>query len=796
MAAILLEISYTRIFSFKIWHYFTYLIIGVALLGLGPGGVAVAVSRRLREADPARLISGLCIAGCASVLAGYFIIALTQLNMPQITTDPAEIFKLLGVCMALVVPFVAVGIIISTILGNRPEAAGRLYCVDLIGAAIGCAICIPVLVLIGPPKAIMLAGLILAIAGCRSGARSPVLLGVGSLAGLLILLPLIFGRLLPDPVVDKSKAHWGYKNADLIRLSKWHPVFRVDVTESLLKPGKAYDLLHDGLLGSHMILFDGDLSQLDYLRKDSRALPFEVLADGPKVLIIGSAGGHEILASLYFGASHVTAIELNPVTVSLLTDTYADVTGRLHEHPRVTLINGEGRWFMKQSEEKYDLIWFVAPDSYAAMNASSSGAYVLAESYLYTVEMLRQSLEHLTENGVICAQFGEPDFNRKPNHTTRYVSTARRAFSEYGLEEFDRHVAVSTADEYPPLSLSTVLLGKSPLTPEQGLFYYRKALQLNGGEVRYLPGQRVHDSPVGEVITRPWAELGEWFDEHPYQVGPVWDNSPYFWHFARFKDALATLLGLASDVPDYRFLIGELVSIILLFIAILFAAVFLLLPLVSIRNTWAEMPYKWSAGVYFAALGLGFMFHEVSLIQMFTLFLGYPTHSLTVTLFSMLLFSGLGSLLSERYGTNPARSLRLLLAGLIGLAVFYQLALPMIIAIFAGQSFGLRVLVTIAVMAPLGLCLGAFMPIGLTTVARLTSHKREYVAWAWAVNGFFSVMASILSTILAMVFGFRIVLLIALAVYAVGVFSLVGLMRHADQTPEESIASARVSGQN
>lgn len=773
MAAILLEISYTRIFSFKIWHYFTYLVIGIALLGLGTGGVAVAVSRRLREADLARLISRLCIAGCASVLAGYFVIALTQVNMPLITTEPAEIFKLLGICMALLMPFLAVGIIISTILGRRPEAAGRLYGVDLIGAALGCVICIPVLVLMGPPKAVMLAGLILAIAGCRSGARSPILVGMGAVAGLLMLVPLVFGRLLPDPVTDKSKTHWGYKNAGLVRLSKWHPVFRVDVTESLTRPGKAYNLLHDGQMGSQMILLDGDPAQLDYLRTDSRALPFEVLTAGPRVLIIGAAGGHEIMASLYFGASHVTAIELNPVTVSLLTDTYADLTGRLHENPRVTLVNGEGRWFMAQSKEKYDLIWFVAPDSYAAMNASSSGAYVLAESYLYTVEMLQQSLEHLTEGGVICAQFGELDFNRKPNRTTRYVSTARQAFLESGLEGFDRHVAVSTAEEYANMSLSTILLSKSPLTPDQGLLYYRKTLQLNSGEVRYLPGRRVQDSPLTEVILTPWDQLGGWFDKHPYQVDPVSDNSPYFWHFARFKDALAALLGLTSDAPDYRFLLGEVVSIILLFIVITFAAVFLLLPFVFIRNTWAEMPYKWSAGVYFAALGLGFMFHEVSLIQMFTLFLGYPTHSLTVTLFSMLLFSGLGSLLSDRYGANPARALRLLLAGLIGLAVFYQLALPTVIDVFAGQAFGLRILVTVAVMAPLGLCLGAFMPIGLKIVARITPHKREYVAWAWAVNGFFSVIASILSSILAMIFGFKLVLLLAVGIYAIGVCALI-----------------------
>src|SRR5262245_23210245 len=80
LAAILLEVSYTRVFSFKLVYYFTYFIIGIALLGLGSGGVLVALAPRLRRMDPARLIPACCVAAGIGVLGSYVIVARTPLN--------------------------------------------------------------------------------------------------------------------------------------------------------------------------------------------------------------------------------------------------------------------------------------------------------------------------------------------------------------------------------------------------------------------------------------------------------------------------------------------------------------------------------------------------------------------------------------------------------------------------------------------------------------------------------------------------------------------------------------------
>ena len=206
----------------------------------------------------------------------------------------------------------------------------------------------------------------------------------------------------------------------------------------------------------------------------------------------------------------------------------------------------------------------------------------------------------------------------------------------------------------------------------------------------------------------------------------------------------------------------------------LFAGVFLLLPLLFVRETWGRIPYKANAAVYFAALGLGFMFFEICLIQKLTLFLGYPTYSLTVTLFSLLVFSGIGSLASRRYAEHRNRALLALLAGIVVLTILYQFGIAHLVDAFVAAPLAARAALAVLVLAPLGLCLGAFMPIGLSTVARLTEHEREYIAWAWAVNGFFSVISSVLATLLAIHIGFTAVVGCALALYVLAAAMFAG----------------------
>jgi MFS family permease len=784
LAGLLLEISYTRIISFKLFYYYTYLIIGLALLGIGTGAVIVTISKRIHRSSTDTILCWTFLVGAASVLVGYVVIAMTSLDTLAIweygTADSfTNVALLVLICLMLFVSFIAVGVVVATLFGRRPDDIGRLYFADLLGAGIACAVVVSLIGWIGPPSTIMLAGLVMAGVGLRLALRDrPRLAPVAAVLSLLLLAGVVAPGLLPRQHEDAQKVE---VTDDNTVFSAWSPIFRVDVVEGAAGTRILY---HDALHGSGIYAFDGDVSTLGRFDTDPRVLPFATHGNNPDdVLIIGAAGGNEVLASLYYDAGHIDAVELNPVTYDLVTDEMADYSGHLAEHPKVNYVNGDGRSYLARSDNKYDLVWYPAPDSYSAANNASAGAFVLSESYLYTREQIEKSLEHLTDDGILAVQYGEFDYDQKPNRTARYVTTARDALENLGIEDPSRHIAVASSPLGLADSISTILVKRTPFTKAEVTRFVGGLDDVERSLLRWAPGQGERlardaagsNTVVEQVASLSDAELETFYDEYPDNIGPISDDGPFFWHFNSFDDVVSNFTD-PIDRDDFEDSVGERVLLLLLAVAILFAAVFLLLPFVAIRDTWSKLPHKPRSALYFAALGFGFIFFEVTLIQRLTLFLGYPTYSLTVTLMSILIFTGIGALLSTRWTANPKRVLPWLLGGIALLTVFYELALTPLTDELLGLPLAARVPITFVLLAPLGLCLGMFMPLGLGTVAELTEHKTEYVAWGWAVNGFASVVGAVLSTILAMSFGFRVVMIVALVIYGVAVLTLWGLL--------------------
>ncbi|HEV7734544.1 MAG TPA: hypothetical protein VGR62_20390 [Candidatus Binatia bacterium] len=780
LAVILLEISYTRIFSYKLYYYFTYLIIGIALLGGGTGGLLMALSRRLQRAQPATTFGVASVIAAATVLGGYWIIALTQLNagvMSRSITlsrvlNPAnalaEGLKLLLISVTLFAPFLAAGLAVSKTFASRPQDIGRLYFADLLGAGIGCAIAVPLLWTLTPPQCVQLAGALFVVGGLLAARH----VGGLRIPSAVLLIALLAGvampGLLPKPITDKEKTMAQVEGGKgEVLFTKWNPVFRIDVVPSPLDANTKI-LVHDGMWGAIMRRFDGNRESLHFFDKDVRLLPFRVLGPEPKVAIIGAAGGHELLASWYYGAGHVTGIELNPVTVSLLTTHFADFTGHLPEDPRITLINAEARSFLSRHQETFDLVWLVAPDSYAAMNAATSGAFVLSESYLYTAEMVELAMSRLGDDGILCAQFGELDYAHKPLRTARYVATAREAFRRAGVTDFDQHVLVGTTASGGP-AYSTVLLKKTPFTPEQRARFAAASQVVEGSVVQYPPSSPPQaDAPVAKIVDLPWADLGAWFAAYPFDVTPVTDDEPFFWHFVRFRDALGG--DRVAYNPEEA--VGERLIAVLLMVSTVFAALCLLGPMLLRRSALAGIPSPLTMGAFFASIGLGFIMLEVGLIQRLTLFLGYPTHTLSVTLCTILISTGIGALVSQRRAGSRAQIVAPVAAALFLIIVFYCFGLEPLLERLNTLPFAARVLVAVALILPLGLCLGTFMPLGLRTIAALSDRPEAHVAWAWAVNGFFSVVGSVLSTMVSMSYGFRVVFLVSGLLYVLAITAL------------------------
>ncbi len=770
LAGLLMEIGYTRVVGFKLFYYFTFMVIGFTMLGLGAGAVFLATSPRLRRVPLPSFLAWSCSVGSIVAVLCYFAVAGIETNTFSMFQLSRNLLPLIAVCGGLFASFLVFGLIISRILGEHPEQSGSLYFADLVGAALACGLAVPLMWAVTPPGLIMVAAAVLAGAGAVTGGatvRVPRTLAA-VLATCFALLACQADR-FALPVPDVLKTMNPSRMGGIERLfGQWSPVFRIDVLDMPWQDENVRVIAHDGLIGSTLHRFDGDRTTLDRFETDPRAFPFRLLRPHPQVLIIGAAGGHEILSSIYFQAEHVTAVELNPVTVSLLTDHFADYSGHLPERPDVTLVNAEGRSYLGRQERDFDLIHYVAPDSYTAQNAAASGAFVLSESYLYTAEAIAESMAHLTEGGLLCMQFGEFFYDTKPNRTTRYLASARDALASMGIDDFQSHVLVATTPSF--LSLSTILVSREPLDADDVARFRDAVAKVEGGVVRYAPGMQAGEDPVSRVILAgDDAELDAWFSGYSYAVDAVHDDSPFFWHFVRFQDAFRFRGSGNLDLEDA---IGERVLLTMLAITVGFAALFLLSPFVAIRADWVALPYKGLTFAYFSAIGLGFMFFEIVLIQRLTLLLGYPTYSLIVTLFSLLAFSGLGSFATGAYAGRRDVATGVLLSVLLAFAVFCQYALPSVVVATVGLELWVRIVIAIAVLAPAGLCLGAFMPLGLMTVGSMDVDRDLYVAWAWAVNGFASVTGSVLTTILSMSFGFTFVLWLGAAVYIVAVATL------------------------
>src|SRR5690606_41513891 len=132
-------------------------------------------------------------------------------------------------------------------------------------------------------------------------------------------------------------------------------------------------------------------------------------------------------------------------------------------------------------DDEYHHVRSRAPGHDAVGNAATAGACVLSESYLHPADAIEETLDHLTDDGILAAQFGEPNWAVKSNRTTRYVATARKALEDFGVENPEDHVMVSTFGLEGNARLATILVQKTPFTQEE--IEDRKSTRLNSSHV-------------------------------------------------------------------------------------------------------------------------------------------------------------------------------------------------------------------------------------------------------------------------------------------------------------------------
>ena len=585
-----LEIAYTRVVSFKLFYYYTYFVIGLALLGLGAASATVALSRRLRSIDTVQLIRVVGpVAGIVGVI-GYVVAARLPTDVNLIWAGSAgdaigQLLRLLVLSVALTGVFFAAGLIMASLFVVEIANVRRLYFWDLTGAALGCLVAVPLQATIGPPAMILVAVVALALLGPLGSYATDRRFLLGGLAVVVVAGGAFFaGRL--DIRTDETKT---LRDADDVAAGDWGAVFRVDAVEF----GDLHFLHHDGLLGSTIWRYDGTPATTDRFLTDSRQIPFAAAPnDAPSVLIIGAAGGNEIQAALTYGVGQVDAVELNPVTVDLLRGPFADYAGNITRDPRVNYVQGDGRTFLARSDEQYDLIWFVAPDSYAAANSATAGAFVLSESYLYTEEMIAEAFDHLSADGAIVAQFGDFDFDTRPTRTARYLVTARQALGG-DLADFGDHTSlVVERSELDIARISTILISKRPLDAATGDRIAESVANVPA-RVLHQPGGATEPGLIGELIVGSDDDVDRLVDDYAYDISAIDDGRPFFWHFTPFSSVLTNW---ERTFEDSEIAIGERLLVVLLAIAMVIAGVLLWLPFVVTRKRRALRPCPAAGG--------------------------------------------------------------------------------------------------------------------------------------------------------------------------------------------------------
>jgi len=710
-AGLLFEIGLTRIFSATIWYHFAFVAISVALLGWGLGGFTVhALKRRLPPSMEKAAL--LCLLSAAAMPACLWFVV----RFPFRPDWLALYFT------AALVPFFLSGMALSMIFDLHRALSGKLYFADLLGASLGAAGVALLLSWLGGERAVVAVALAPALAASLLSRRFVPASGA---AAVLLLAALSWPpaarwfqiQSAPTKGMYQHLAAW---SGSRVALTGWNSYSRVDAVEGCPAPCLAR-LYIDADAWTAILRWDGQAASLAPLRSWYRGLPFR-LTRTPRTLVIGPGGGSDVLVALAAGSEQVTAVELNPLMFRFVRH-YGGRAGNLYDHAQVQAVLSEGRNYISRTQEKFDVIFLGFVDSWAAV---ASGGLSLSENYLYTVEAFREYYNHLADDGMLVILRWDVDIPRLVSNSVALLGASEAAPRVVALLQ-----RRGTAQARPQMLF---MLRRRPFTQEE-----TAAIISDWTLARpvIVPGR--HLEPAYRALLDGRESLELYVARASERVDPVYDDSPFY--FARQRP-----WGLPRFV---------LWTFGLLFLGM--AA--LLLFFVAAGRPQGQSPRRYGASVlYFSCLGLGFITLELALLQHLTLLLGHPIYTLSVLLFALLAFGGVGSYFS------PGRSMGGACLSVAILGSVYALGLPALVKALLPLELVTRLGIALLLVAPLGFAMGMPFPRGL----RLTGQNGlPGPPFYWGLNGILSVLGSMLTVGIAVSSGFRAAMLTGAACYVV-----------------------------
>lgn len=765
-SALSYQIALTRVFSISLWYHFAFMVISIAMLGIGVSGTVLSLSQRLKtpsrhELTLARIgIYGLFLG--ASITVSYLLSNLLPFDPVRLSWDRVQLLYICLYYLLLSTPFFFFGLSVSTALSSASERAGFLYGADLLGAGAG-SISFLYFMSITSPEVVILLVSSIALGGAFliGGRKTKVCSSIFIACNIfLLLMPgLISPRMSPYKGLQLALRYPGAEH-----IKTYHsPFSQVDVFRSpavRFAPGLSLKYL-EPLPEQLGISVDGgevnavtradNRESLGFLEFLPSALPYE-LGRRESVLILDPRGGLEVLLARHYGAQGIFKVESNPLVIKVIRDDLGDLSHGIYDD---NTWQGLGRSWLKAKDRKFDLI------DIPLTGTSPSGSFGIAEDYRFTVESFKEYLSHLTKNGMLSVHLY---ILPPPRIELRLLSTLVTAMEEMGIKEIEgKIIAIRSWGSIG------IMAKVEPFTREE-IDAVRKFSREKRFDLVLLPGIREDETNIYlKTASNEYAAAfmsildpgrrASFQRDYLFDITPVRDESPFFHYFLRLKN-LRNIYEVMGGKWQYLIEEGYLLPVVFVQVLLL-SIVFILLPAFSKRrkNDNPSNPPSIPPLLYFAFLGLGFMFVEISLIQRMILPLENPSYAVAAVLTSVLIGSGIGSLLSSRF--SPLRS-RFTLLALTLLIAAYSLLVPLFSDFIAPQPLLRKVALGFAFLIPLGLPMGIPFPMGIRNLGEKTP---ELIPWAWAVNGCASVLAPLLTIMLAMAVGFQTVMWIGAAAY-------------------------------
>lgn len=782
-AALAYQLLLMRWLAIAHWHPFAVVIISLALLGHGASGTALSLAGA-RALERFELLFPMCAIAFSAAGAGCLMLASRiPFNGLELVWDLRQLGWLGALYLCLALPFLFAAACFGLAFARFRAHIPMLYGADLLGAGVGAAAALALLWL--APVGVVLAAVLvlgpLAALLVVRGRSAPVLAACACLAVAVLAMLARAGTL--TPAVNEFK---GLARALLVRdarvIAERHsPYGWLAVLESPRvplrhapglslaneqEPAPQLGLYVDGDAAGVITRRGADAATLAYLGRTSAALPYR-LGPRPRVLVLGTGGGADVLQALVLGARAVDAVELNPQVVALVRDSHRRFAGGLYRDPRVRVHVADARGFARASRARYDLIVLAAGGSAAAGGA---GVQAVAEDYAATVEALRDYHALLAPGGVLAITRWE---KQPPRDALRLFATAVAALRAEGADAPGRQLAAIRNWD-----AGTLLMRRGAFTTGE-IARLRGFIDQYAFDPVHFPGMRADEGNRSHALARDESRAGaaallsprwaHYLEAYKFDIAPVTDDRPYFGNFFKWS-TLPELWRLRAQGASVLLDSGYLLLLAALAQAVPLAVGLVLLPLLALPRPAQGIAsvVRWRAAVYFVCLGLAFLLIEIACLARLGLLVGQPLLAVGVGLSAFLLFAGAGSVHAQRWLLRSSRPLPALTARAvlaIAAALAWQLgSFAVALEAAAGWSPGARAMLGVLTIAPLAFAMGLPFPLGLTRLARAAP---AFVPWAWGLNGCASVVAAIAALLLGIQVGLMATLLVALGLYVV-----------------------------